>query len=490
MFYLAYRKKKIKDETPVSVFEKVRSDYSALLQSAKGERHSFIGYQPFMMMVSKDDVQEISTFYYLKDEIIRDVQVLTRDTLGLLQGLMDQMQLKKVQADLPPFVGGGLGFMSYEFGLKLHEIVPANLDDLDVPDVHYCFYDKVIAFDHEMKDLYFFGAADSPAKAQKLADEVYREGIKGFGDCDDVAGGAVRGAVFGVAGGAAPSLSGFSSKNVRSVAQDLGVYLDKMSYSEKLRQIKKYLKKGDTYQVNFSYRFSFETEEDPWEIYKRLTVFNPSPAACFFDFPEMQIISCSPERLVSLHGSVLTTRPIKGTRPRGRNSAEDQRFERELLLSDKEAAELSMIVDLMRNDLGRVCEAGSVRVLKHREVERYSHVMHTVSTITGHLKKGCRFGDIIAAIFPGGSVTGCPKKRTMEIIHELEDFYRDVYCGSAGYLSMSGNMDLNILIRTLLAKNGTVYFHSGGGIVVDSDAEKEFEETLHKAEALIQALNG
>lgn len=478
MFYLAYRKKKIKDETPVNVFEKVRSDYAALLQSAKGERYSFIGYQPFMMMVSKDDVQEISTFYYLKDEIIRDVQVLTRDTLGLLQGLMDQMRLKKVQTDLPPFAGGALGFMSYEFGLKLHGVVPGNLDDLDVPDMHYCFYDKVIAFDHEMKDLYFFGVADSPTKAQKLADEVYRESVKGLGDCD------------GTAGGVESSSSSFSSKNVRSAAQDLEVYLDKMSYVEKLRQIKKYLKKGDSYQVNFSYRFSFETEEDPWEIYKRLTVFNPSPAACFFDFPEMQVMSCSPERLVSLHGNVLTTRPIKGTRPRGRNSSEDNRFERELLASDKEAAELSMIVDLMRNDLGRVCEAGSVRVSKHREVERYSHVMHTVSTVTGRLKKGCRFGDVIAAVFPGGSVTGCPKKRTMEIIHELEEFHRDVYCGSAGYLSMSGNMDLNILIRTLLAKNGAVYFHSGGGIVIDSDAEKEFEETLHKAEALIRALHG
>lgn len=474
MFYLAYRKKKIKDETPVNVFEKVRSDYAALLQSAKGERYSFIGYQPFLMTTSKDDVQEVSTFYYMKDEIVRDVQVLTRDTLGLLQGLIDQMKLKKVEKDLPPFVGGAMGFMSYEFGLKLHGIVPANLDDLDTPDLHYCFYDKVIAFDHEMKDLYFFGVADSPIKAQKLADEVYREGVKGLGE--------PYSSTFLSAGS--------SFKNVRSAAKEFEVYLDKMSYVQKLRQIKKYLKKGDTYQVNFSYRFSFETDEDPWVIYKRLATFNPSPAACFFDFPEMQVMSCSPERLASLHGSVLTTRPIKGTRPRGRNSAEDERFERDLLASDKEAAELSMIVDLMRNDLGRVCEAGSVRVAQHREVERYSHVMHMVSTVSGRLRKGCTVADVIAALFPGGSVTGCPKKRTMEIIHELEEFHRDVYCGSAGYLSMSGNMDLNILIRTLLAKNGTVYFHSGGGIVIDSDAEKEFEETLHKAEALIKALNG
>lgn len=467
MFHLAYHTAKIKGESPVSVFELVRGDYSVLLQSGKGERYSFVGYQPFLMMSSKDDVQHVSAFHYLRDEVVADVQMLTCDTLRLLQGFMDQMKISRFDADLPPFVGGAMGFMSYEFGLKMHGIIPTNADDIDAPDMQYCFYDKVVAFDHEKKLLYFFGVAESKVKAQKLADEVRRDATEGLGEyVSDFAG----------------------VRNVKSPPKDFDVFLDKAMYVQKISKIQQHLKKGETYQVNFSYRFAFETEEDPFEIYKRMVQLNPSPAACYFDFPEMRVMSCSPERLVSLHGGELMTRPIKGTRPRGKDQKEDMKMERELLASKKDEAELSMIVDLMRNDFGKICTAKSVKVLKHREIEKYSHVMHTVSTIVGKLKKGLSFADVIAATFPGGSVTGCPKKRTMEIIHDLEEFHRDVYCGSAGYFSMSGNMDLNILIRTLLWKEGTVYFHSGGGIVAESDAEEEFEETLHKAQILINAL--
>ncbi|MEK7545165.1 MAG: aminodeoxychorismate synthase component I [Patescibacteria group bacterium] len=467
MFHLAYHTQKIKDETPVSVFERVRSDYAVLLQSGKEERYSFIGYQPFLMMTSKDDVQHVSAFHYLKDEVVADVQMLTCDTLGLLQGFMDQMKIAKVPKDLPPFVGGAMGFMSYEFGLKMQGIIPMNADDVDAPDAHYCFYDKVVAFDHEKKLLYFFGVAESKAKAQKLAKEVQYEATEGLGEyVSDFAG--VR-----------------SSKNP---PKDFDVFLDRETYVQKISKIKQHLKKGETYQVNFSYRFGFETEEDPFEIYKRMVELNPSPSACYFDFPEMRVMSCSPERLVSLQGDALVTRPIKGTRPRGKDASEDKKMEGELLSSKKDEAELSMIVDLMRNDFGKICVPKSVKVMNHREIQKYSHVMHTVSTVVGKLKKGLSFADVIAATFPGGSVTGCPKKRTMEIIHDLEEFHRDVYCGSAGYLSMSGNMDLNILIRTLLWKEGTVHFHSGGGIVMDSDAQQEFEETLHKAQILINAL--
>jgi para-aminobenzoate synthetase component 1 len=485
MFYLAHRKKKITQETPQSVFEKLRGDYAVLLESGGGNgenvgRYSIIGYEPFLMLVSKNHSHEVTTFHYLADETVMDVQILESDTLTFFQSLLDQMKLKKVEKDLPPFVGGGMGFFSYEFGLKLHGILPATLDDVDAPDVHYCFYDRVVVFDHLTKTMYFFGISESSEKAQKIAAEVEVSSQEGLYRLDEDA----RLSKYTVR-----NASGRSGERV-SLARNFQVFLDKATYSQKIQEIKKYLKSGDSYQVNFSYRFSFETSEDPWEIYKRLTALNPSPQALFFDFGETVLISCSPERLVSVQTPemIVQTRPIKGTRPRGKDAKTDKAYEKELLASKKDEAELSMIVDLMRNDLGKVCDAKSIKVAKHREIERYSHVMHTVSTVEGVLKKGKSLMDVVSAMFPGGSVTGCPKQRTMEIIHDLEGIHRDVYCGSAGYISMSGSMDLNILIRTLLYKEGTVYFHSGGGIVMDSVAEDEFDETLHKAQALIDAL--
>lgn len=467
MFHLAYRKKKISKETPLVMFEKLRGEYSSLLYSGKGGRYSYIGYEPFMLFQSKDGIQEISTISYDDEGVTREAQVCGGEALDVFKALFDQMKCKTIEKDLPPFVGGAMGIMSYDFGLSLHDIKHDTTDDLEIPDMYYAFYDKVIAFDHEMKDLYFFGIGETKDQAQQIAEEVYQDGIKGLSYEQDI-------------------------KKMPSSrrSQDLSMYLTKEDYVEKVIQIKKHLVDGESYQVNFSHRFSYETTEDGWDIFKRLAEINPSPFSCYFEHPEFTIISSSPEKLVTVNEGIVETKPIKGTRPRGKTPAEDKANEKDLLSSEKDEAELTMIVDLMRNDLGMVCEPKSIKVLDHRAIEKYSHVMHTVTTVQGKLKKDKSLVDLVQAVFPGGSITGAPKKRTMEIIAKLEDYHRDIYCGSAGYFSVSGSMAMNILIRTILYRFGEAYFHSGSGIVMDSDPESEFDETLDKAQVLLEGLLG
>jgi len=263
-------------------------------------------------------------------------------------------------------------------------------------------------------------------------------------------------------------------------------------YVEKIEQVKEYLTMGHSYQINFSQRFSADFEDDSYEVFKRLSKINPSPYQAFIEGEDFEIVSNSPERLVRVRGQdkewIIESRPIKGTMPRYADTVKDNLSKQELLDSKKDEAELVMIVDLVRNDLGKICEIGSVIVNEHRVLEKYSNVWHTVSNIRGILEKDKNFCDVIKALFPGGSITGCPKKRTMEIIDELEDFYRGVYTGSAGYISFDGNLDLNIMIRTMFFKNGKLYYHSGGGIVIDSDPEKEYEETIAKARSIKEAV--
>lgn len=263
--------------------------------------------------------------------------------------------------------------------------------------------------------------------------------------------------------------------------------IDKKKYFEKLSAIQEYLAAGETYQVNFSVPFVMPFMGEASRLFMALNKRNQSSHQFFMETDDWALISNSPESLMSItaNGKIIT-RPIKGTMPRGKDSAEDELFARELLADEKSRAELSMIVDLERNDMGRVCTAASVRVTREREIEKYSHVIHTVSTIEGQLRSECDWYDALKALFPGGSVTGCPKKRTMEIIRSLEGESRGVYCGSAGWIDLSGACDFSILIRTawLDKKKAEITFRSGGAIIVDSDSEKEYEEILHKSAAL------
>lgn len=278
-------------------------------------------------------------------------------------------------------------------------------------------------------------------------------------------------------------------RKVQLSAWDLAVAQDFPTYAQSIEIIKNYLRQGESYQVNFSQRFACRFEGDPWVAFRRLLEINSSPFQAFFAFPDLQVVSNSPERLLSgewINGDFqLSSRPIKGT------AGKEPRAKKALLDSEKNRAELTMIVDLVRNDLARVARVGTVKVDEHRVMETYSHLHHTVSAVSAIAKEALVWPELLAALFPGGSITGCPKLRTMQIIEELECFPRGLYCGSAGYVAPDGSFDFNILIRTLtfLQREKRAYFNAGGGIVIDSEAESEYEEVQKKAAAIISALN-
>ncbi|MCA9373563.1 MAG: aminodeoxychorismate synthase component I [Candidatus Gracilibacteria bacterium] len=458
---LEYRRQSLQEgQTPQAFFDHVQGEYACLLESGKHGRYSYVAYDPFAVLWMDAIDREMVQVLQLKDffgEPRSKAQILEKGQEWPVLEMLEKFELK---AQSPvPFCGGAAGYVSYDYGCRFVGVNQKVFDDVGIPSYIFGMYDKVIAFDHEENQIYFLAIAETDVAAQRKLDEMER-------DLEKPIPFARKGSM------------GMLSSNV-----------SQETYIRKVKKVQEYLKSGDTYQVNFSQRFSGDCSLDPWTVYKRLAQQNPSPFACYFDYPDFQIVSCSPELLLRKRGMKVESWPIKGTVARGRNPQEDEKNTQELIDSVKDDAELSMIVDLVRNDLGKVCEVGSVGVQSHRDVEHYSHVIHTVSRVSGKLDKKRTFFDLMQALFPGGSITGCPKKRTMEIIDELEDFKRGVYTGSAGFISFLGESDFNILIRTMLHKDGKVHFHAGGGIVIDSDPEKEYQETLDKIEALRAVLD-
>lgn len=339
---------------------------------------------------------------------------------------------------------GAFGFLSYDFGWEIEELPQLAKDDLHIPRLLFVVPETLIVFDHRKQEIEIL--SDKPNEIiDRLGPETknHRE---------------------------------FHSRGKPNLRSNL----TKDNFEKIVRQAKEYISAGDIYQVNLSQRFQTRIEEQPFEIYKRLRKINPSPFASYFDLGELQLVSCSPERLIKLENGIAETRPIAGTRP---VTAASQ----ELLLDPKERAEHIMLVDLERNDLGRVCEYGSVKVDETMIVEKYSHVIHIVSNVKGNLRKDKDRFDLIKAMFPGGTITGCPKIRSMEIIEKLEPVKRGPYTGCIGYI-MKDKMDLSITIRTIAVKRDTAYIQVGAGIVADSIPEKEYLETLHKAQAMLEAL--
>jgi len=377
---------------------------------------------------------------------------------------------------LPPFQTGALGYIAYEWGRTLERISAPRYDDLDLPDVVFGVYDWVIAWDHEASRAWVI-ARDEANKRRAL----------------DLLGAPER-----VASQAAPvevreSLERPPSYPVEAdwIDPSLGLRssFTHAGYLDAVNRVRDYIYAGDIFQANLSQRFEAALVESPWNLYRRLRTRNPAPFAAFIEVPECAVLSASPERFmrVDADGRV-ETRPIKGTRPRGIGPEHDAALGRALTESAKDRAENLMIVDLIRNDLSRVCEPGSVRVRELFALEHFATVHHLVSTVVGTLSPGLDGLDLLRASFPGGSITGAPKIRAMEIIAELEPSVRGVYCGAIGYLSVTGELDTNIAIRTALARDGRVYLNAGGGIVADSDAEQEYQETFHKARGIIDAL--
>jgi para-aminobenzoate synthetase component I len=377
--------------------------------------------------------------------------------LDCLRGLLASSN--QTNSDLPshlPFTGGWLGWLGYELAWEIEQLPPRDPDPLPFPTAYWYEPATFAVLDQWEQILYL-----SAPTATELDDLV--------GKLDRV-------------------LAPTAPLNTPATTADLHFFTSAAEYQQAVLQSQQYIQAGDIFQTNLSLRFSTQTQLDSWEIYQRLQRINPSPFASYWQTTWGAMMSCSPERLVQLHDTQAQTRPIAGTRKRGQSPAEDDRLAAELLANDKEIAEHIMLVDLERNDLGRVCAWGSVVVDELLSIESYSHVMHLVSNVTGQIAAEYDSIDLIQAMFPGGTITGCPKVRCMEIIAELEPIPRNLFYGSCGYLDRRGNLDLNILIRTLLYHEGIVWGQVGAGIVADSHPEREWHESLQKAAAQIAAL--
>ncbi|HEY9772110.1 MAG TPA: anthranilate synthase component I [Coleofasciculaceae cyanobacterium] len=379
-----------------------------------------------------------------------------------LRSLIEQSGVNNSQVAHLPFTGGWLGWLGYDLAWEIEQLPELNQDTLPFPVAYWYEPECFAVLDHLEATLWL--AATDSEQLDHLEVNL-----------------------------SAPTFSQ-SKLQFAPTATQITFQTNREQYQNAVKQAKQHIQAGDIFQTNLSLRFQTNTSADSWLIYRQLQQINPSPFACYWRSPWGDVISCSPERLVQLKGDRAQTRPIAGTRRRGKTTASDRLLATELLANTKERAEHIMLVDLERNDLGRVCQWGSVEVDELLVIERYSHVMHLVSNVQGRLKPDLNVVDLIQGVFPGGTITGCPKIRCMEIIEQLEPVRRSLFYGSCGYLDQRGNVDLNILIRTLLyvkpadADLAQVYGQVGAGIVADSDPEREWDESLNKAEAQIAAL--
>jgi len=452
--------------SPLDTFELFRDEplcffLDSGMDHHKLGRYSFIGSSPFLVLSSRGTD---CTIYHGPEE-----SYLHGNPFDILGQFLERYRLDA--ADLPvPFAGGAVGYLSYDLCHFVERLPVTAVDDLELPECYFGFYDSVIAFDNLQGKTYIVSTgfpeleeAERLERASERLDELKAKLKNGAAKAPAVSTCAAAGTLRG----------GFTHEEYVTAV-------------EKARQ---YIIAGDIFEVNLSQRFETDLTLSPYELYRRLRQINPAPFACYLGFDEAQIVSASPERFLRVRGDRVETRPIKGTRARGRTHEEDQALARELLNSVKDRAENIMIVDLERNDLGRVCRYGTVKVTELAILEVFPTVFHLTSTVEGKLRKGKNIIDLLKAAFPGGSITGAPKVRSMEIIDELEPTRRSVYTGNIGYVGFDGNVDLNIVIRTFIVKDGKAYFQVGGAVVYDSDPEAEYQETLDKARALIDALN-
>ncbi|MFA0816248.1 MAG: aminodeoxychorismate synthase component I [Anaerofustis sp.] len=427
-------------------------------------RYSFIGSNPFKVLKSKhDEIQLIAID--TDSQIISDTEI-KGDPFCVLDALLKEFHQCKEQPTLP-FEGGAVGYLGYDLGHHLEKLNSTVLDDVDIPDLFMGFYDGIVVIDHLEQKTYVtaLGIVSDPNQRMNSLIEKLQTALD------------------------APAPDLIEELPNEWAESEIRSNFTHEQYIDALKTIHEYIRTGDIYQVNLTQRFEADLIASPQVLYQVLRKVNPAPFASIIEFGDGTIVSSSPERYLKLTDRQMQTRPIKGTTPRGKSAQED--WENRIILeqSEKDHAELLMIVDLERNDFGRVAKTGTVKVPELFVIETYPTVYHLVSTVTGELEEGKSAVDLIRASFPGGSITGAPKIRAMDIIDELEPSARNVYTGSIGYIGFDGDMDLNIVIRTFVCKGGKAYFQAGGGIVWDSDNESEYEETYHKAAALIESIS-
>ncbi len=444
-------------ETPVSAFLKVSGrGHSFLLESVEGgqrlARYSFIGTQPYRMLTTKSE-----------------------DKVNPLPLIAEELAKYKIVpiGDLPRFCGGAVGYLSYEVATRFEELPSPDSDPLGLPEASFMFVDTMLVFDHVTRKIKIL----SYARLDGDIDTAYQQAISKIDE---------------LVHRLSQPLDASQETKTSIPANDKPTLCSNFTeedFKASVAKIKRYITAGEAIQAVPSQRLSLPTHASPFGVYRALRTINPSPYMFFLDFNDFQIIGASPEILVRVEDGMVMTRPLAGTRPRGKNQDEDTSLEQELRADEKERAEHIMLVDLGRNDIGRVSEPGTVQVSELMDVERYSHVMHLVTHVKGKLRHDLTAFDALQACFPAGTVSGAPKIRAMEIIAEVEPEKRGPYAGAVGYFSLSGNMDMAIAIRTIVMKKDIAYVQTGCGVVYDSVPELEYKETMNKAKAMLEAIN-
>lgn len=452
--------------TPVSAFLSfaAREPYSFLLESVEGGekigRYTFLGANPYLRLTCDEDGVVMHRG--------RKQEKVTGDPIAVIRQMLDQHRPAQIR-DLPPFTAGAVGFVSYDMVRRFERLPKLAKKDIDVPECGLMFFDRLLAFDHVQHQIHILAAADVQSESPKRAYDRAVADIEAL---------------------EAKLQRGFKPPQTRTLRGSLKIKrpTPQKQFEEAVKRAKEYIAAGDIFQVVLSQRAEFDPGVDPFEIYRALRRVNPSPYMYFLRMGDSHVLGSSPEMLVRVKGRKLEYRPIAGTRWRGKTEAEDQQIESGLLADEKERAEHVMLVDLGRNDVGRVSEYGSVKVRDLMFVERYSHVMHLVSAIEGQLRKELDAFDAFASCFPAGTLSGAPKVRAMEIIEELEPLRRGVYGGAVLYADYAGNLDSCIAIRTMFMKGKKAYVQAGAGIVADSVPAREYEESVNKAAAVLKAV--
>ena len=465
-------------DTPVSAFLKIKKDdYAFLLESVEGQekiaRYSFLGSKPSLVFKSKARYIQI-----IHPQRAQNLRFVTKnDPLDEIKKIMKDFKVVAIKG-LPRFYGGLVGYIGYDMVRFFEEIPDKNPDDLKLPDSIFILTDTILVFDHVNHTIKIVTNIILPKMGQKLSKDkkirIYYGAIKKIESIQED---------LNKSGIDKEKKDNTSASNIKILSN-----FKKSEFCSLVNKAKAYVRKGDIIQVVLSQRFKARIDKQPLDIYRRLRSLNPSPYMFFLKLKDVILIGASPEMLVRCEEGIVQTRPIAGTRPRGKTEEDDKILEIELKNDKKEKAEHIMLVDLGRNDLGRVCKPGEVAISEFMTVEKYSHVMHLVTEIRGGLNKRYDVYDVLRACFPAGTVSGSPKIRAMEIIDELENLRRGPYAGCVGYFSFSQNMDTCITIRTIIIKDNIAYIQAGAGIVADSVPEREYFELVNKAKALIEAI--
>ncbi|WP_440897841.1 anthranilate synthase component I [Amphibacillus sp. Q70] len=450
-----YQKRELNADTltPIAVFNRLQGKKKFILESSSNHedkgRYSFIGMNPFKEIIATDQKVDVKIGNRIERIVGKPLEIVKE-------------HIPHVDLDLPfAFYSGAVGYIGYDIIRQYEEIGERLEDEINMPDLHLMIYQDLLIFDHQKQTLTIIAVDLTKSRSLSILNEALDQITEQL-------------------------LTNLQEDIEENHTLAFEPSIDQETFMNKVKEAKKYIANGDIFQVVLSQRMKADFAGDPFYFYRRLRVTNPSPYMYYLDFGDYLVLGASPESLIKAKGQQLTTNPIAGTRPRGATAEIDQKLAEQLLADPKECAEHKMLIDLSRNDLGRVCKSGTIQIPEYMIVERYQHVMHIVSKVTGELEEHVTAIDALLSLLPAGTVSGAPKVKSMQIINQLEDVKRGVYAGAVGYINMNGDLDLAIAIRTMVLKDKRAYVQAGAGIVHDSDPASEYQETLNKAKALLE----